>query len=70
MTTRRHFTRTALAALAACTLAGAAFAQDKGPIKLIVPFVPGGPTPTVARPIAPVNTRTIRPSPSITKVVG
>ena len=54
MTTRRHFTRTALAALAACTLAGAAFARAQGPTKLLVPSGPGGSTDTVARLIAPV----------------
>ena len=53
-TTRRNFTRAALAVSAIFAFCNGALAQDKGPIKLIVPFVPGGSTDTVARLIAPV----------------
>lgn len=51
---RRTLARCAMAVLAAQALFGpAAQAQDKPPIRLIVPFVPGGSTDTVARLIAP-----------------
>ena len=47
MLQRREF----LAAAAAATLAAPAWAQPK-PIRLIVPYPPGGPLDTVARALA------------------
>ncbi|MDB5911343.1 MAG: transporter, partial [Ramlibacter sp.] len=43
-----------LAAALACSLAAPAAAQDfpKGPVKIVIPFPPGGPTDTIGRMLA------------------
>lgn len=53
--TRRHFAATFTAIALGLGTAGAALAQDSypaKPVKLVVPYPPGGPTDTVARVIA------------------
>ena len=60
--------RGALAALGAAALApsaalGQAAAYPSRPIKMLVPFPPGGPTDLVARVIADAMTADLRPRP-------
>ncbi|HSI01941.1 MAG TPA: tripartite tricarboxylate transporter substrate binding protein [Reyranella sp.] len=62
MIARRSLVGAALAGIAAGTSAGSAVAQDKypsKPLRLVIPFPPGGGADAVARPLGPLLTETL-----------